>query len=109
VVQSVQFLEGKREMLRRLVFILFGLSMALSACQAAMQPMATTAPLPPSDETAAPPEMPEGAPMADCVPVSFNPTPEPTLAALLPPPQEGEWIKGPDSALVTIIEYSDFQ
>jgi hypothetical protein len=43
------------------------------------------------------------------VPVIFNPTPEPTLAALLPPPAEGEWIKGPDSALVTIIEYSDFQ
>ena len=104
-------------MLRRLVFILFVLSMALAACQAnqagtqptATQPTATTAPLPPTGETAAPPEMPEGVPMADCVPVSSNPTPEPTMAALLPPPQEGEWIKGPDSALVTIIEYSDFQ
>jgi hypothetical protein len=105
-------LEGKREMLRRLVFILFVLSMALAACQAnqaGTQPTATTALLPPTGETAAPPEMPEGVPMADCVPVSFNPTPEPTMAALLPPPQDGEWIKGPDSALVTVIEYSDFQ
>jgi hypothetical protein len=104
-------------MLRRLVFVLFVLSMALAACQAnqagtqppATQPAATMAPLPSPDEAVKPPEMPEGAPMADCVPVSFNPTPEPTLAALLPPPAEGEWIKGPDSALVTIIEYSDFQ
>lgn len=99
-------------MLRRLVFVLFVLSIALAACQAnpaATQPTATTAPLPPSGEVVTPPEMPEGSPMAGCVPVVFNPTPEPTLAALLPPPAEGEWIKGPESALVTIIEYSDFQ
>ncbi len=50
-----------------------------------------------------------GEPMPGCQVVSFNPTPEPTLQAIFAPPGEGDWVKGPDTASVTITEYSDFQ
>jgi len=50
-----------------------------------------------------------GETMPGCTVVSFNPTPEPTLQAIFPPPGENDWVMGPDTASVTITEYSDFQ
>jgi hypothetical protein len=44
-----------------------------------------------------------------CTVVSRQPTPGPTEQALIPPVGEKDWVKGPDGALVTFIEYSDFQ
>jgi uncharacterized lipoprotein YbaY len=35
--------------------------------------------------------------------------PDATLQALLPPPTEKDWVRGPGDAYVTVIEYSDFQ
>jgi hypothetical protein len=112
-------------------------SQALVACQSGGEPTATfeevqapptvieqptqeEVPTPTSDqgpsaEESAPQDslqlqMPSlGEPMPGCTVVSFNPTPEPTLQALFPSPGEEDWIKGPDTAAVTIIEYSDFQ
>jgi hypothetical protein len=44
-----------------------------------------------------------------CTVVSRQPTPNPTEEALIPPPGEGDWIKGSENAQITLLEYSDFQ
>ena len=44
-----------------------------------------------------------------CTVESRDPTPGPTEASIFPPVSESDWEQGPDSAKVTIIEYSDFQ
>jgi hypothetical protein len=48
-------------------------------------------------------------PNAGCTVVSIKPTPGPTPVTIYPPVTSADWVKGPDSAKVTIIEYSDFQ
>jgi len=45
----------------------------------------------------------------ECNVVGLLPPLDPTQQALFPPVTEGEWIKGPADAAVTIVEYSDFQ
>lgn len=57
-----------------------------------------------------PPASPSGknAPVG-CTVVSPRPTPGPTEQSLFPPISEKDWVEGPDSAYVTILEYSDFQ
>ena len=47
--------------------------------------------------------------VAGCTVRSPRPTPNPTLQAVLPPPGEEDWTRGPDNAYVTIIEYGDYQ
>ncbi|MGD2156999.1 MAG: hypothetical protein PVG14_08385 [Anaerolineales bacterium] len=44
-----------------------------------------------------------------CTVVSPRPTPAPELETLFSPDPEKDWIVGPEDALVTIMEYSDFQ
>lgn len=44
-----------------------------------------------------------------CTVQSPFPTPGPTEQSLLPPAGEDDWVQGPESASVTLIEYSDFQ
>ncbi len=46
---------------------------------------------------------------AKCTVESRDPTPGPTEESLFEPVSESDWIRGPDTAAVTIIEYSDFQ
>jgi hypothetical protein len=48
-------------------------------------------------------------PISDCTIVTKKPTPGPTAESIYPPISTTEWVKGPESAKVTIIEYSDFQ
>jgi len=50
-----------------------------------------------------------GAPMQGCQPVALVPTPNPTITALIPPVSAAEHILGAQDALVTIVEYSDYQ
>jgi hypothetical protein len=59
---------------------------------------ATQAPLPVS-----------GGEMAGCTAKSLFPTPNPTLEALFPAVSDEDWVRGPETASVTLIEYSDFQ
>jgi hypothetical protein len=46
---------------------------------------------------------------AHCTVVSRQPTPGPTEKSLFPPVSASDWVEGPDTAAITIIEYSDFQ
>ncbi len=45
---------------------------------------------------------------ATCVP-NPQPTPQPEDLALFSPDPERDWIKGPDDAAITIVEYGDYQ
>ena len=50
-----------------------------------------------------------GESMPGCTAKSLFPTPNPTMEALFPPVNEEDWARGPETASVTLIEYSDFQ
>ncbi len=67
--------------------------------------------LPPLPEVSPTPT--EGQPTnqaeANCTVVSREPTPGPTEQSLIPPVSETDWVHGPEDAIVTIIEYGDFQ
>ena len=47
--------------------------------------------------------------MPGCTAKSLFATPNPTVASLFPPVSEEDWARGPKTASVTLIEYSDFQ
>jgi hypothetical protein len=44
-----------------------------------------------------------------CTVVSPQPTPGPTEQSLFPPVTDQDWVQGPETASITIIEYGDFQ
>jgi hypothetical protein len=44
-----------------------------------------------------------------CTVVSPQPTPGPTEQSLFPPVSDQDWVMGPETASITIIEYGDFQ
>lgn len=48
-------------------------------------------------------------PAPGCTVITQKPTPGPTQASIFPPVSDTEWVEGPASAKVTIIEYADFQ
>ncbi len=48
-------------------------------------------------------------PDSGCTVMTRKPTPGPTEESIFPSVSSTEWVKGPSSARVTIIEYSDFQ
>ena len=48
-------------------------------------------------------------PDSGCTVVTQKPTPGPTAESAFPPVSDTDWTKGPSTARVTIIEYSDFQ
>jgi hypothetical protein len=48
-------------------------------------------------------------PDSGCTVITKKPTPGPTAQLIYPPVTDSDWTKGPTSAKVTIIEYSDFQ
>jgi protein-disulfide isomerase len=49
------------------------------------------------------------SPDSGCTVITQKPTPGPTPVTIYPPVTASDWVKGPASAKVTIIEYSDFQ
>ncbi|HSB65258.1 MAG TPA: hypothetical protein VLD65_01695 [Anaerolineales bacterium] len=49
------------------------------------------------------------SPDSGCTVITQKPTPGPTAESIFPSITAKDWVKGPASAKVTIIEYSDFQ
>ncbi len=87
-------------MSKRLKLPLLALILLLTAC--GEKPYITSTPIPPTITVAS-------VSRAGCTVVSPVPTPGPTQPSLFPPVSEQDWARGPSSALVTIVEYSDFQ
>ena len=93
-------------------FVIFVLlvSVVLSACAKSMPTSLPTFPTPaPTTVLEVPQSSQLEAPDSGCTVVARQPTPGPTQTSLFPPVTEADHVKGPDTAGVTIIEYSDFQ
>lgn len=106
-------------------FLLLALALVLTACQgqpveptplevASATPEGVTPPTTTVGPTLAAPT--EGAATAvsqgdtpSCTVNSPAPTPGPTERSIFPPVTEADWVIGPETAAVTVIEYSDFQ
>lgn len=77
-------------------------SLLLSACSQA-KPTTSLTPKPVATEDT-------NAPKMECQVVSMTPTQGPTEVSMFPPPGETDWVHGDNpAAILTIIEYSDFQ
>jgi PBP1b-binding outer membrane lipoprotein LpoB len=115
-------------MLRRMLVVLFVLSLFLAGCQSqtatpatgpAVQetkasvtqsdPFGDASPVSPETEPPAPTTSGDESAVANCTVVSREPTPGPTEESMFPPPGESDWVVGPETATMTIYEYSDFQ
>ena len=103
---------------RSILFLLFlGLALGLGACKIVTPTKA------PAEATQAPTAQPsatspakaastlaipaEGPTTPSCTVVSFFPTPDPT--SLFPKISADDWTRGPLTATIKVIEYSDFQ
>jgi hypothetical protein len=119
-------------MKRRWIAAVVLMMLLLSACSAATPPPATEVGTPETNTVEAAPTLsptdtmeateaaaePEAAPTAveftasapaTCTVVSLIGEPDPTQVAAFPPVTEDDWVFGPPDAMVTILEYSDFQ
>lgn len=102
-------------MLKRTILLSFVALLMLAACAQSTQAPSSTQALSPTQPTSStqPPsstqQVVSGEPAgAECRVVAGR-QPNPTLEALLPPPTDKDWVRGPATADVTLIEYSDFQ
>jgi len=99
------------------IFLLFLILLTVSL--AGCKPQALTASIPTSTATTearpAPtvvltvPTQSAFLPDSGCTVVTKKPTPGPTAESIYPPVSDTDHVKGPASAKVTMIEYSDFQ
>ncbi len=77
-------------------------SLLLSACSQA-KPTTSSMPKPVATEDTSAPKM-------ECQVVSMTPTQGPTEVSMFPPPGETDWVHGDNpAAILTIIEYTDFE
>ncbi len=95
-----------------LIFIIIATFM-LGACSSQVPQKATPPATPPpaTPSPSLPPASTSSAELASagCTVQSPFPTPGPTEQSLFPPAGENDWVSGPDSAAMTLLEYSDFQ
>jgi hypothetical protein len=73
------------------------------------QPTATRATLPTLAVTATRPLVNPGNMMPGCTVVSIKPSPVAPEDSIFGPISEQDWVIGPPTATVTLLEYSDFQ
>jgi hypothetical protein len=101
------------------VFLAACQSSAASPTELPATEVAVTQPSEPTPSLTAPP-LPEVSPTPTeeqapiqaetyCTVVSRQPTPGPTEQSVVPPVSDLDWAHGPEDAMVTIIEYGDFQ
>jgi len=114
-------------MTKRILILLLGLALVLTACQGTNQPVQSTTVVVAQDTAtqvqAAPasavpptttvePSQPASTGAAappGCTVVSPQPTAGPTEQSMFPPVSDSDWVQGPATAYVTITEYGDFQ
>jgi hypothetical protein len=109
-------------MVNKLVTFSIVLVVFLAACQSAptsptatpeeqvqASPIPTQTELPPLPEVSPTPTDDQSANQADanCTVVSRGPVP--TEESVVPPVSDTDWVQGPEDAMITIIEYGDFQ
>lgn len=85
-------------------------SVMLSACAKAtptLEPIASL--VQPSTQPEVPSSPGLNEPPASCTVVTKRPTQSPTEESLFPPVSEDDHVRGPETAKLTLIEYSDFQ
>ena len=102
---------------RRILFLVLFMALALAACKSNSQagtvnPATGKTPETTAGATTVPKQastlsLPAQPSVAGCTVVSFLPTPDPT--SLFPPASADDWYRGPLTATIKIIEYSDFQ
>lgn len=95
-------------MLKKIILLLALTALTLAACQGSAtqtQAGATAAPTVVATSKAAIPTRDTTASTMACTVVST----EPEQQSPIPAVSDQEWIKGPETAAITIIEYSDFQ
>mgnify|MGYP000358993877 CR=1 FL=1 len=97
----------KKSFLLFLMLMAVGLTGCLSQVQATST--ATTEARPAPTVVLTVPTQSAFLPDSGCTVISKKPTPGPTAESIFPPVSESDHAKGPASAKVTIIEYSDFQ
>jgi len=106
-------------MKKLLLLLLMLLSVSLSGCLQQSQATPTLLPTSPATDTAKAGPAPTVVltvpgqsalfPDSGCTVITRKPTPGPTAESIYPPVTDADHAKGPASAKVTIIEYSDFQ
>jgi cyclophilin family peptidyl-prolyl cis-trans isomerase/protein-disulfide isomerase len=89
-------------------FLIILIGFLLAACGGSPSTAEDATPLPATD-TAVPTTQPVVREMTACTVVSALPTPSPEELTLFPPVGVDEHSLGPETAAVTIVEYSDFQ
>ena len=107
-------------MQKRIYIILILLALTITACQGSVGGEAATQPVQATSEPTSAAE-PTATGVAEdtqaeisarpmkCTVESRSPTPGPTEQSVFPPVTDSDWVRGSDSAKVTIVEYSDFQ
>lgn len=106
-------------MRKSILLLLLLLSVGLEAClpkaQITSSPTTTSVALAPTSIRLAPTTVKTIPPVSvlstysGCTVVTQKPTPGPTPETIYPAINDADWVKGPATAKVTIIEYSDFQ
>jgi hypothetical protein len=106
-------------MIKKILLPVLLLAWLSSACTGSSQktPTATALPEAYNTETSASTPITQPTPQSTrdastgsgCTVVSPQPTPGPTEQSLFPPVSEEDWVRGPSTAPVTVMIYSDYQ
>lgn len=103
-------------MKKLIITLLLAGSLVLSACAkttSTLEPIQTSVPTlagpAPTTELQVPSSSELTGPDSGCTVIARQPTPGPTQESLFPSVTAEDHVRGPETAKITIIEYSDFQ